>query len=550
MNKQQKNLTELTQWQDLMAHLNVINQTHMRDWFSQDLKRFDHFSIKKEGILLDYSRNRINHETMNKLCNLAKAIDLDKKIAALFEGQAINTTEKRPALHTALRDLSGQPIYVKGKNITEQILALRIKMANIVNQIENKTWCGSTGKPIEHIINIGIGGSYLGPMMCNTALKEYACSRLRFHFISTVDKANLQEVLQQIDPETSLFIISSKSFTTIETLTNTKTIVSWLKDQLNTDVFGKHFIAITEAQDKARAFGIPEAHILPLWEWVGGRYSVWSAIGLPLMLMLGKEQFNQFLQGAYQMDRHFRESPFTENMPVVLALLTIWYLNFFNANVQAIVPYSHRLRYLVPYLQQAEMESNGKTIRLDGQTAQYATSAVIFGAEGCNGQHAYHQLLLQGPHIIPVDFILIAHSNQQDRHQDVLIASGISQAQALMRGKTYDEALNELIYAGYPKEEATELAHHRVIPGNRPSNILFLEKLSPASLGALIALYEHKIFVEGCIWHINSFDQWGVELGKQLLPAILQSFDKPIISDSDAATLGNIDYYKHIIGRS
>lgn len=557
-NKMNK-LTEFPEWQELAQHQQTLAPQHMRDWFLQDKERFSHFNLQFDEIFLDYSRNRITETTVQLLCDLAQALELPKKINALFCGHPINTTEKRPALHTALRDKKHTPIFVNGENIAHHIMKSQEKMRDFVAAIHAQKWQGITGKPISHIVNIGIGGSYIGPKVCSQALKDFVQSNLQLHFISSVDKVPLHEVLQQIDPETTLFIISSKSFTTLETLTNTRTILSWMKDKLGKDVLKYHFIAITAALNKAKEFGLPEENIFPLWNWVGGRYSVWSPIGLPLMLMIGPVQFAEFLDGAYQMDQHFQHTEFSKNMPVLMALLNIWYTNFFAAHSQAIVPYAHHLRHFIAYLQQVEMESNGKSTSLNGDVLSYATSPVIFGDEGCRGQHAYHQLLHQGKHLIPVDFILVGESPLQlfcekvgqgktsDPHQDILIASALSQAQALMRGKTYEEAYHELINANYLEKEAKELAHHQVIPGNRPSNILFLNRISPRNLGALIALYEHKIFVQGAIWEINSFDQWGVELGKQLLPNILESVCGHSHHEAmDSATIGLIEHFKKL----
>lgn len=531
------NLKHLSEWQTLTLHQAEIAGQHMRDWFAKDGDRGDKFSIESDYICLDYSRNLIQEKTLLYLEALVKKLQLDQKIAALFDGECVNLTENRPALHTALRDRSDQACLVHGENIMPRIYEMRQQMRTITRKIHEKKWLGATGKPIQSIINIGIGGSHLGPMMASKALQDFAISDLKFYFIATVDKVSLEDVLSQIDPETSLFIISSKTFTTIETLTNARTVVSWMQQKLHGDVLQHHFIGITSAIDKAKAFGISSAHILPLWDWVGGRYSIWSAIGLPLMLQLGIQQFENFLAGAYQMDKHFKEQPFSQNIPQVLALIGIWYANFFGASAKAIIPYSHRLRYLIAYLQQAEMESNGKSITCHGSLVDYATGPIIFGEEGCNGQHAYHQLLLQGNHLIPVDFILVGQSNSLDvdLHQDVLLASGLSQAQALMKGKTYQEAFAELSGLNHSQDEAESLAKHRMIPGNRPSNILYLERLTPKHLGALIALYEHKIFVQGAIWQINSFDQWGVELGKQLLPNILD-----VLQDSET-NYANVD---------
>lgn len=493
----------------------------MRTWFETDPDRFQRFSLSAASLFLDYSRNRITPETMDALVQLANACHLKDNITALFSGEPLNHTEGRPALHTALRDPHHQPVMVNGENIAARIAETNESMRTFTRRIHTGEWRGATGKRIESIVTIGIGGSYAGPMMCDYALREFAVSPLRFYFISSVDKSPLDHVLQHIDPETTLFIISSKSFTTIETLTNARTVLTWMKQRLGTDVMPQHVIAVTAAPEKAIAFGIPANNIFPLWEWVGGRYSIWSAIGLPLLLMLGEAQFNAFLSGAYAMDQHFREAEFSKNMPVILALLGIWYTNFFGASTQAIIPYTNRLRYFIPYLQQADMESNGKHINRNGQPLSYTTGPVLFGEEGVIGQHAYHQLLHQGKHFIPVDFILTGRGQSQDEHQDILIASALSQAQALMRGKSFPEAREALLAKQVDDERASALAPHQVIPGNKPSNILVLNQLTPYTLGALIALYEHKIFVQGTLWNINSFDQWGVELGKQLLPDIL-----------------------------
>jgi glucose-6-phosphate isomerase len=548
-----KNLTELEIWQALARHQRDIADQHMRDWFEKDEQRFATFTLPMGEMLLDYSRNRITETSLSLLCELAHAVSLPEKIQALFSGKPLNTTEKRPVLHTALRDQRHTPIMVNGENIAPLITQTDDKMRSFTAAVLEKKWRGATGKAISYVVNIGIGGSYLGPMMCTHALKNVAVSALQFHFISSVDPVNLNEVLQQIDPETTLFIISSKSFSTLETMTNASTLASWMKDKLGEKAIQHHFIAITAATQKARDFGIPEDHIFPLWDWVGGRYSIWSAIGLPLMLMIGEQGFADFKTGAYQMDEHFRQADFAHNMPVLLALLSIWYINFFGTSVQAIVPYADRLRYLIPYLQQAEMESNGKNINIHGKAISYSTGSVIFGEEGCDGQHAYHQLLHQGQHLIPVDFILVGKATPENTlhfQQHILIASGLSQAQALMRGKTYEEAYSELRAANYSEALAAELGAHRVIPGNRPSNILFLDRITPHNLGALIALYEHKIFVQGIIWGINSFDQWGVELGKQLLPGILKSVDNGQQHSLDCATLGLIHHFKKINGTS
>ena len=544
-------LTKKPAWMALKRHQIEIAPLHMRDWFLQEPDRFKQFSLQNDEMVLDYSRNRIQQKTLNLLFDFARSSDLSEKITALFTGHSINHTEKRPALHTALRAKDTALLTVNGEEITVKIQETRAKMQAIVEKIHNKQWLGATGKPIRHIVNVGIGGSHHGPYMATHALKEFAVSDLQFHFVSTVDHTHLQDVLEHIDAETTLFIISSKSFTTLETLTNAHSILNWLKHKLPCDgIAAHHFIAVTSAIEKAINFGIQRENILPIWDWVGGRYSIWSAIGLPLMLMIGNKHFMEFLEGAYQMDSHFRDAPYEQNMPVILALLNIWYTHFFNANATAIIPYSHRLHRLVAYLQQAEMESNGKSVNSSGHAITYATSPIVFGEEGCNGQHTYHQLLHQGKLLVPADFILIGNTNAHvNHHQDILFASGLSQAQALMQGKTYQEAYAELKSHDYSDEEAATLAYHQVIPGNRPSNILFLQRLTPKNLGALIALYEHKIFVQAVLLNINPFDQWGVELGKQLLPTILNNLTGAQSQPTDCATESLIKLYKslHVI---
>lgn len=543
-----KQLTELAEWQALKTHYEAIKSAQMQNWFTEDRSRFERFSLQVGGLFLDYSKNRINNETLPLLTKLAQSANLAEKIESLFSGKPLNTTENQPALHTALRNRSNQPVYVNGKDVMPEIQQALEKMRVISDKIRNQQWLGFTGKPIRSIVNIGIGGSYLGAYMATHALNHFSTPSLRCHFISNIDTNHIHEVLNQIDAETTLFIVSSKSFTTLETITNAKTIRHWMQNQLKTTDLSRHFIAVTAAEKKALEFGISAENVLPIWNWVGGRYSVWSTVGLPLAIMIGMDHFIEFLEGAHEMDNHFRHSEFSANMPVILALLGIWYINFFGATSQAIIPYTHHLNHFQDHLQQADMESNGKHITNEGALIDYKTGPIIWGEQGCNGQHAFHQLLHQGPHLIPVDFILTGNTNQElSTHQDILIASGLSQSQALMQGKSYQQALIELLADGYSQEDAEQLAHHKIIPGNRPSNTLFVTEINPFNLGALLAVYEHKIFVQGVIWNINSFDQWGVELGKQLLPRILDSLTT---SDSnqhhDASTRGLIEYYKKI----
>lgn len=521
-------LTNLPIWQALCEHQQKLARLHMRDWFHAEPNRSQQYSVSCGGLLLDYSRNRINQTTLSLLTQLAKDAHLPKKIESLFNGEEVNRTEKRAALHTALRN-HHHSISINGQAIAPQIANTLAHMRDFCQQIHGQRWHGVTGKPIKHVVNIGIGGSHLGPKMTCQALKESAVSPLCFHFVSSIDECLLNDVWEQIDPEATLFIISSKTFGTLETITNAKTILNHMQAKWGKAVLKHHFIAVTANQTTAASLGIPAENIFPIWEWVNGRYSIWSAIGLPLMLMIGADGFADFHAGAHAMDQHFRQTDFAHNMPVILALLGIWYQNFFHSQTHAIIPYSYRLREFISYLQQAEMESNGKNIDLAGNPITYATSPVIFGEEGSNGQHSYHQLLHQGQHLVPADIILVGKLSSSHQpllemkdHHDILVSSGLSQAQALMQGKTYQEAHAELLAANYSPTDADYLAKHKVIPGNRPSNVLFLDRLTPKNLGAMLALYEHKIFVQGAIWNINSFDQWGVELGKQLLPNILQ----------------------------
>lgn len=561
MTKRNSCVTGSAEWLALHSHYLTIADHQMRDWFNNEPDRYSRFSLEIDGILLDYSRNRITNETIHLLTKLANACHLPDRIKDLFEGAKLNSTEKRAALHTALRDASALPIWQDGSDIAPDIGAALAQMAEFTQLIHQQQWRGCTGLPIKHIVTIGVGGSYLGTMMCVEALKDSAISSLQFHFISTVDPALLNDVLHAIDPAATLFIISSKTFSTMETMTNARTLLTWMQQTLGQSVIAEHFIAITANHDAALAFGIPANNIFPLWDWVGGRFSVWSAVGLPVMLMIGDKGFADFLAGAHEMDIHFRNAPFAQNIPVLLALLSLWYRNFFNVSAQAIVPYSYRLRDFVAYLQQADMESNGKRISKEGHDIEYATGPVIFGEEGCNGQHSYHQLLHQGQHLIPVDFILTGACPTDsttsasvaaliDQQQQILLASGLSQAQALMQGKSLEAAMSALLKSGLTQTAAEKLAPHQVNPGNRPSNIIYLTKLTPKTLGSLMAMYEHKIFVQGVMWDINSFDQWGVELGKQLLPDILSRVQgNPSKTETDSATAGMIHHYNSLKGK-
>lgn len=531
-----KKLTEQPAFQKLGQHYQDIATLTMSKRLAVETSLFDSFSAKCNGITLDYSRNRINQDTLSLLIDLANSMDLKEKISALMTGSPVNFTEKRPALHTALRC----PLP------SAALISSQEALFKLAEDVHSDLCKGITGKPFTTIVNIGIGGSYLGPKMCTESLKDFAVAPLDFHFMSTVDADHVQDILQAVNPETTLFIVSSKSFTTIETLTNAKTVRAWLTEKLGAKAYACHMLAVTACPDKARALGFTDQNIFTFWEWVGGRYSIWSAIGLPLILLLGKEQFKSFLHGAHTIDQHFQTAPFEKNLPVILALLGIWYTHFFGATALGIVPYSYRLRSFTAYIQQLDMESNGKSITKNGQHIHHATGPVIFGEEGCNSQHSFYQSLHQSPHLIPIDSIIVAKSNSQMTpiHHDIMLASALSQAFAFTHGKTVNEAYNDLIAKGTTPSEAASLAEHLAISGNKPNNLIILDRLSPENLGALIALYEHKIYVQGVLWNINSFDQWGVELGKTNLPIILkQMSEKNVAHFPDTATTHLINHF-------
>lgn len=539
-------LTKRKAWKQLMKHRIAMESVTMRELFSQNEERFNQFSLTAPSVFLDYSKNRITEETLSLLIALAEEVQLREKIEAQFSGQAINLTEHRSVLHTALRNSTDRSIYAAETNVLEPIRAILAKVREFSIAVREGAWKGYTGKSITDVVNIGIGGSDLGPKMVCTALQAYAKPNLHTHFVSNVDDAAITETLKSLNPETTLFIVASKTFTTIETLTNAETARDWLLKQLKDPAaVAKHFVALSTNAEKVKAFGIDVNNMFEFWDWVGGRYSVWSAIGLSIAILIGMDQFEQFLLGAHRMDQHFRRAPFKTNMPVLLALLGVWYRNFFNAGSYAVIPYNCYLQYFSAYLQQLDMESNGKSITLQGEAVNYPTGPVIFGGTGTDSQHSFHQLLHQGTDMIPVDFIIAANSlNPVGNHQALLFSNCLAQAEALMKGKTDDEAYRELIEKHMPEQEARELAKHKVMPGNRPSNVLTIKKLTPEVLGSLIALYEQKVFVQGVIWGVNSFDQWGVELGKQLATKIepfLLDEQKKI--DADSSTAGLIELY-------
>ncbi|QSX41632.1 glucose-6-phosphate isomerase [Shewanella cyperi] len=504
------------QWQTLQRLSQQL--PHMRSLFAEDPKRAEAMSVSAAGLMLDYSKNRITTEVMQSLLAMAQSANLKDKIGAMFAGERINTTEQRAVLHTALRASADSEIDVDGQNIVPEVQQTLAKMEAFVEAITSGEWRGYTGKAITDIVSIGIGGSFLGPKIATQALRPYWSGKLKCHFVANVDATSLVEKLKLVDPETTLFLMSSKSFGTQETLTNTLSARDWFLSQGGSQRdIAKHFAAITSNVAKATAFGMDEANIFPMWDWVGGRYSLWSAIGLPIALMVGMDNFRALLQGARDMDRHFVEAPLAQNMPVIMGMLSVWYSNFFNAQSHVVLTYDHYLRGLPAYFQQLDMESNGKSVTLDGERVDFNTGPVIWGGEGTNGQHAYHQLLHQGTALIPADFIMPLQShNPLGEHHTQLASNCFGQTQALMQGRTFEEALAELAGSKLSDQDKAIIARHKVMDGNKPSNTLLMDKLTPQTLGALIALYEHRTFVQGVIWQINSFDQWGVELGKTL----------------------------------
>lgn len=509
-------------YQALQAHLATASQWQLRELFARDPQRSATFSLEAAGLFLDYSKNRISATTLDLLCALAQECGLEEQRDAMFAGKKINHTEQRAVLHTALRAPLGHALQVDGQDVNADVHAVLHQIRQFSEQVRSGDWVGYTGKAITHIVNIGIGGSDLGPKMACQALRSCVHPRLTMHFISNVDGHDLGALLPQLDPATTLFIVASKTFTTVETMMNAQSARAWfLQHNTQHHDLRKHFVAVSTNTQAVKAFGIAPENMFPFWDWVGGRYSIWSAIGLPLALAIGHEQFEAFLAGAHAMDQHFQHAPLRHNMPVLQALIGIWNRNFFNAASVSIAPYHQDLRYFPAYLQQLEMESNGKQVAHDGSLVATPTCPIIWGDVGTNGQHAYFQLLHQGTDMVPVDFIAVLKATHAlPQHHAMLLANCFAQSEALMCGKSAEEVRRELVQAGIAPEAIDALLPHKVFPGNRPSSTLVLETLSPATLGALVALYEHKTFVQGVIWGVNSFDQWGVELGKVLAKTI------------------------------
>jgi glucose-6-phosphate isomerase len=533
------NPTQTAAWKKLQAHFETLKNVQMQDLFAKEPARAEHMHLQWNDFLVDYSKNIVTKETMNLLQELANDVQLKGAISQYFEGDSINQTENRAVLHTALRAKENATVFVDGTNVMPEIYAVKNKIKQFSSEIISGQRKGYTGKPFTDVVNIGIGGSDLGPAMIVEALQYYK-TQLNVHFVSNVDGDHVNEILKKVNPETTLFVIVSKTFTTQETLSNAETIRSWFLQSAVQDDVAKHFVAVSTNIQKVTEFGINPDNIFPMWDWVGGRFSLWSAVGLSISLAVGFDHFNQLLEGAHEMDEHFKNESFEKNIPVVLALLSIWYNNFFGAESEALIPYTQYLQKLAPYLQQGIMESNGKSIGRDGKPVNYQTGTIIWGEPGTNSQHAFFQLIHQGTKLIPTDFIGYKEALYGNKdHHDKLMSNFFAQTEALLMGKTEDQVKSEFQKQGISGEKAAFLLPFKVFTGNKPTNTLLIDKLTPASLGALVALYEHKIFVQGFIWNIFSYDQWGVELGKQLASSILNEIvDKaPQVHDSSTTFL-------------
>ena len=530
------NPTETEAWKKLAAHFEQVKNTHMHDLFKTDPLRTEKMHIEWNDFLVDYSKNRVTDETMSLLLSLAKEVDLADAIQKYFDGDCINQSENRAVLHTALRASEKEAIFVDGVDVVPEISAVKHKIKQFSDEIITAKRVGFTGKPFTDVVNIGIGGSDLGPAMIVEGLQFYK-NHLNVHFVSNVDGDHVQEVLKQLNPETTLFVIVSKTFTTQETLTNAETIRSWFLQTGNQTAVAQHFVAVSTNIQKVTEFGISPDAIFPMWDWVGGRFSLWSAVGLSISLAVGYTHFEGLLAGAQEMDQHFKNESFDKNIPVILALLSVWYNNFYGAESEALIPYTQYLKKLAPYLQQGIMESNGKCVGRDGKSVNYQTGTIIWGEPGTNSQHAFFQLIHQGTKLIPTDFIGFKQSLHGNKdHHDKLISNFFAQTEALLMGKTADQVSAEFTAQNTSPETAEFLVPFKVFQGNKPTNTLLIDKLTPASLGALVAMYEHKLFVQGVIWNIFSYDQWGVELGKQLATSILGEIDKQNIAKHDAST--------------
>ena len=533
-------------WQALQSHFEEIKNEHMREMFEQDPNRFGRFSLTLNDILFDYSKNRITQETMDLLLELARECDVESWRERMFDGETINHTEHRAVLHAALRNRSGKQMFADGENVMPEVRHELERITRLANDIRNRTWRGATNQPITDVVNIGIGGSHLGPMMATEALHPYAIHDLKIHYVNNIDENHINNTLETLNPDTTLFIVASKSFTTQDTMMNAETARDWLLHKIgDPNLLELHMIAVTSNSKAAVEFGINEKNIFKMWDWVGGRYSMWSAIGLPIVISIGPENFELLLQGAYEADQHFRNAPLEENIPVIMALLGIWYNNFFNAESIAILPYDQNMHRFPAYLQQADMESNGKAVDRDGQHVNYSTGPILFGEIGIASQHAFYQLLHQGTKLVPADMLApISNYACIAKHHRALMSNVFAQTEALMKGKNEDEVIAELKAEGKDDKEIEFLLPYKLFPGNKPTNTFLFYTLDPKTLGSLIALYEHKIFVQGIIWNLNSFDQWGVELGKKMATDILDELNEGEQVDAhDSSTNGLINYY-------
>lgn len=530
------NPSQTVAWQNIQSHFEKMQATSMNDLFASDAKRAEKFHIQWNDFLVDYSKNIANQETLDLLLNLANEVDLKQAISSYFQGDIINQTENRAVLHTALRAKESANVLVDGVNVMPEVYSVKNKIKNFSNEVISGNKKGFTGKPFTDIVNIGIGGSDLGPAMIVEALQFYK-NHLNVHFVSNVDGDHVKEVIKKLNPETTLFVVVSKTFTTQETLSNAETIRSWFLQSASKDDVAKHFVAVSTNIQKVTEFGINPDNVFPMWDWVGGRFSLWSAVGLSVSLAVGFDNFDKLLKGANEMDEHFKSESFDKNIPVILALLSIWYNNFFGAESEALIPYTQYLQKLAPYLQQGIMESNGKSIGRDGKPVNYQTGTIIWGEPGTNSQHAFFQLIHQGTKLIPTDFIGFKQPLYGNKdHHDKLMSNFFAQTEALLMGKTEAQVKAEFEKQGISSEKADFLLPFKVFSGNKPTNTILINKLTPESLGALVAMYEHKIFVQGIIWNIFSYDQWGVELGKQLANSILDEIVTKEVKNHDSST--------------
>jgi glucose-6-phosphate isomerase len=547
-----ESISQTPEWQALVAHQAEIGDVHLRQLFAQDPTRGDTMTLEAGDLYLDYAKHRLTSETIDLLVALARRAGVEARRDAMFAGEKINVTEQRAVLHVALRAPITESIVVDGVDVVPEVHEVLGRMGAFTEQIRSGAWTGHTGLPIRNVVNIGIGGSDLGPVMASLALKPYWQPGLRAHFVSNVDGTHLAETLKEVAPDQTLFVVASKTFTTQETLMNARSARAWLVERLGSEAaVPKHFVAVSTATEEVRKFGIDTNNMFAFWDWVGGRYSLWSAIGLPIALVVGMDRFEEILAGGHEMDEHFRTAPFEQNVPVALALVGVWYANFHGAATHAILPYDQYLSRFAAYFQQGDMESNGKRVDRSGLFVDdYTTGPIVWGEPGTNGQHAFYQLIHQGTRLVPCDFLAPFESqNPMGKHHDVL-ANFFAQTEALMRGKTPDEAKAELLGQGVPPERVKELVPHKSFPGSRPTTSIVFPKLTPHTLGMLIAMYEHKIFVQGVIWNINSFDQWGVELGKQLAKKIEPELEAPgPVTSHDASTNALINRYKRHVGR-